>query len=215
MNRYDVINDLIIKNNYKTYLEIGVRNPDECFNLINCETKHSVDPGYEVALPHFNIDNLVTYQYTSDTFFKLLENKGTDLSTTYKWDIIFIDGLHISNQVERDIMNSLNHLAENGVVVLHDCNPPNLWMAREDYIIDGIAHGWNGTVWKSIYKLRATRPDLFVCTVDTDYGIGIVKRGKQECCDFNNSFYEYKEFEKNKKEHLNLISIEEFNNTFE
>ena len=31
----------------------------------------------------------------------------------------------------------------------------------------------------------------------------------------NNSFYEYKEFEKNKKEHLNLISIEEFNNTFE
>ena len=179
MNRYDVINDLIIKNNYKTYLEIGVRNPDECFNLINCETKHSVDPGYEVALPHFNIDNLVTYQYTSDTFFKLLENKGTDLPTTYKWDIIFIDGLHISNQVERDIMNSLNHLTENGVVVLHDCNPPNLWMAREDYIIDGIAHGWNGTVWKSIYKLRATRPDLFICTVYTDYGIGIVKRGKQ------------------------------------
>ena len=214
MNRYDVINDLIIKNNYKTYLEIGVRNPDECFNLINCETKHSVDPGYEVALPHFNIDNLVTYQYTSDTFFKLLENKGTDLSTTYKWDIIFIDGLHISNQVERDIMNSLNHLAENGVVVLHDCNPPNLWMAREDYIIDGIAHGWNGTVWKSIYKLRATRPDLFVCTVDTDYGIGIVKRGKQECCDFDNSYYEYRIFEQNRKEHLNLISIEEFNNTF-
>ena len=73
---------------------------------------------------------------------------------------------------------------------------------------------WNGTVWKSIYKLRATRPDLFVCTVDTDYGIGIVKLGKQECCDFNNSFYEYREFEKNKKEHLNLISIEEFNNIF-
>jgi hypothetical protein len=87
-------------------------------------------------------------------------------------------------------------------------------MAREDFIIDGIAHGWNGTVWKSIYKLRATRPDLFVCTVDTDWGIGIVKRGKQQCCNFNNSFYEYREFEKNKKEHLNLISIEEFNNIF-
>ena len=208
MNRYDIINELIKKYNYKTYLEIGVRNPDDCFNLINCETKHSVDPGYE------NDENQVDYQYTSDTFFKLLENKGLNLLTTYKWDVIFIDGLHISNQVEKDILNSLNHLSENGVIVLHDCNPLNLWMAREDFIIDGIAHGWNGTVWKSIYKLRATRPDLFVCTVDTDYGIGIVKRGKQECCDFNNSFYEYKEFEKNKKEHLNLISIEEFNNTF-
>ena len=43
MNRYDIINELINKHNYKTYLEIGVRNPDECFNLINCETKHSLD----------------------------------------------------------------------------------------------------------------------------------------------------------------------------
>jgi hypothetical protein len=208
MNRYDIINNLIQKYDYKTYLEIGVRNPDECFNLINCETKHSIDPGYE------NDENQVDYPYTSDNFFRLLENKELNLPTTYKWDIIFIDGLHISNQVEKDIFNSLNHLSENGVIVLHDCNPPNLWMAREDYIIDGIGHSWNGTVWKSIYKLRATRPDLFICTVDTDYGIGIVKRGKQECCDFNNSFYEYREFEKNKKEHLNLISIEEFNNMF-
>jgi hypothetical protein len=208
MNRYDIINNLIQKYDYKTYLEIGVRNSDECFNLINCETKHSVDPGYE------NDKNQVDYPFTSDNFFRLLENKELNLPATYKWDIIFIDGLHISNQVEKDILNSLNHLSKNGVIVLHDCNPPNLWMAREDYIIDGIAHGWNGTVWKSIYKLRATRPDLFVCTVDTDYGIGIVKRGKQECCDFNNSFYEYKEFEKNKKEHLNLISIKEFNNMF-
>ena len=208
MNRYDIINNLIQKYDYKTYLEIGVRNSDECFNLINCEIKHSVDPGYE------NDKNPVDYPYTSDNFFKLLENKELNLSTTYKWDIIFIDGLHISNQVEKDIFNSLNHLSENGVIVLHDCNPPNLWMAREDYIIDGIAHGWNGTVWKSIYKLRATRPDLFVCTVDTDYGIGIVKRGKQECCDFDNSYYEYRIFEQNRKEHLNLISIEEFNNTF-
>jgi len=215
MLRYDIINDLIHKNNFKTYLEIGVRNPDECFNLINCETKHSVDPGYEVALPHFNMENLVTYQYTSDTFFRLLENKELDISTTYKWDIIFIDGLHISNQVERDLLNSLNHLSENGLVLLHDCNPSELWFAREDFIIDGEAHGWNGTVWKLIYKLRATRPDLFVCTVDTDFGVGIVKKGNQECCTYDNYFYEYRIFEKNKKEYLNLVSIDEFKNIFE
>jgi hypothetical protein len=206
MNRYDIINELIKKCDYKTYLEIGVKNPDECFNLISCETKHSVDPGYE------DPENRVDYPYTSDNFFKLLENQELNLSTTHKWDIIFIDGLHISSQVEKDILNSLNHLSENGVIVLHDCNPPELRFAREDYMVDGYYVAWNGTVWKSIYKLRATRPDLFVCTVDTDWGIGIIRRGQQECCDFNNSFYEYREFEKNRKEHLNLISIEEFNN---
>ena len=209
MNRYDIINELIKKCDYKTYLEIGVRNPDECFNLINCEIKHSVDPGYE------DTENRVDYPYTSDNFFALLENQELNLSATHKWDIIFIDGLHVSSQVEKDILNSLNHLSENGVIVLHDCNPPELWFAREDYVVDGVYHPWNGTVWKSIYKLRATRPDLFVCTVDTDWGIGIIKRGKQQCCNFNNSFYEYRMFEQNRKEHLNLISIEEYRDIFE
>ena len=144
----------------------------------------------------------------------MLENNELNLPPTYKWNVIFIDGWHISNQVERDIINSLNHLSDDGYIVLHDCNPPELYFAREDYVVDGRGDSWNGTVWKVIYKLRATRPDLFVCTVDTDYGVGIVTRGQQICCDFNNPFFEYREFEKNKKEHLNLISIEEFNNIF-
>lgn len=210
MTRYDIVNDLVSKNGYKSYLEIGVRNPDECFNFINCETKHSVDPGYEVALPHFNMENKVMYEYTSDNFFTLLENNDLNLPTDYKWDIVLIDGLHISNQVERDIKNSFNHLTENGVVVLHDCNPPELWFAREDFLFDGEAHAWNGTVWKAIYKLRATRPDLYVCTVDTDFGVSIIKKGTQECCEFNNHYYEYRMFEQNRKEHLNLISIDEY-----
>jgi hypothetical protein len=206
MERYDIINELVSKFNYKTYLEIGVRNPNECFNLINCVIKHSVDPGYE------NTNEDINYKYTSDSFFNLLENNELDIQSTYKWDIIFIDGLHISTQVERDIKNSLNHLNKNGTIVLHDCNPSELWYAREDYMVDGVYHGWNGTVWKAIYKLRATRPDLFVCTVDTDYGVGIVRYGNQNCCPFDNPFYEYRHFETNKKEYLNLISIEEFKN---
>jgi hypothetical protein len=173
MYRYDILNDLISKYKFKKYLEIGVRNPDECFDLVKCEIKHSVDPGYEN--PNANID----YKFTSDSFFNLLKSNELNLQPDYKWDIIFIDGLHISTQVDKDITNSLDHLNKDGIIVLHDCNPPELWYAREDYIIDGIAHGWNGTVWKVIYKLRSTRPDLFICTVDTDYVIGIIKRGFQ------------------------------------
>jgi len=208
MERYDIINFLIEKYSFENYLEIGVRNPEECFNRILCRVKHSVDPGCESE------NNLAEYKYTSDSFFRLLENGELNLPNLYKWDIIFIDGLHISDQVERDVLNSLNHLSEDGFVILHDCNPPELWLAREDYLINGVAEGWNGTVWKVIYKLRATRPDLFVCTVDTDWGIGIIKRGNQRCCEFDNSFYEYRKFEKDRKNNLNLISVEEFKNKF-
>ena len=214
MERYDIINCLIKKYGYKKYLEIGVRNPDECFNIIECETKHSVDPGYEVTMPHLDMENLVTYKHTSDNFFSLLENNELDIDSTYKWDIIFIDGLHISTQVEKDVKNSLNHLNNNGIIVLHDCNPADIWFAREDFLINGFPEGWNGTVWKLIYKLRATRPDLFVCTVDTDYGVGIVRRGSQNCCEFNNPFYEYRLFEEDKKKNLNLVSIDEFKEMF-
>jgi hypothetical protein len=37
MENYDIINELIKKYDYKKYLEIWVRNPDECFYLINRE----------------------------------------------------------------------------------------------------------------------------------------------------------------------------------
>jgi hypothetical protein len=205
MNRYDIINELIKKCDYKTYLEIGVRNPDECFNLINCEIKHSVDPGYE------DTENRVDYPYTSDNFFALLENQELNLSATHKWDIIFIDGLHVSSQVEKDILNSLNHLSENGVIVLHDCNPPELWFAREDYVVDGVYHPWNGTVWKAIYKLLCSRSDLDVFTVNTDEGLGIIKRGTgRKLKEHTNSFYEYKVLQNNLNEHLNCISVDDF-----
>ena len=204
MYRFDIINSIVKKHEFKKYLEIGVCNPEDCFNLIECDDKDSVDPGVEFQ------ENPVKYPFSSDEFFSKLDSGEIDKPSDYKWDVIFIDGLHLSYQVEKDILNSLNHLSEGGIIVLHDSNPPEIWFAREDLVLDGIPRAWNGTVWKSIYKLRATREDLFVCTVDTDWGVSIVKRGIQECCDFNNSFFEYLIFDKNRKDHLNLISVEEF-----
>ena len=46
-DRVSIINNIIEKNNFKNYLEIGVRDTSECFDLINCESKDSVDPGFE------------------------------------------------------------------------------------------------------------------------------------------------------------------------
>ena len=208
------INYLIENNNFTKYLEIGVDDPTGNFEHIKCLHKHSVDPCVE-----FDTDN-VDYKETSDDFFKLLDNNKLDLPNDYKWDVIFIDGLHISSQVDRDVNNALNHLSENGFIVMHDTNPPSLHHAREDYRLEnGMRAPWNGTVWKCVYKLNATRKDLKIHTVgqvnlefdnDICWGLSIISRGEQECCDFDNSFYEYREFEKNRTRHLNLISIDDF-----
>jgi hypothetical protein len=207
MDRISIINYLIKKYSFNSYLEIGVRNTFECFDLIECETKDSVDPGYE------SLENNVKYKLTSDDFFKELDKGSLDKDLNYKWDIIFIDGLHLSYQVERDISNSLNHLSENGIIVIHDCNPPTLHHAREDYSNhDTPAMGiWNGTVWKSFYKYRCNNSDLDMCVVDCDWGVGIIKRGSQKLCEDKNEYYEFSIFAENRKTSLNLISTEMFN----
>jgi hypothetical protein len=101
MYRSEIINQIIKTKSLTKYLEIGVRNPDDCFNFINIELKDGVDPGFE------NPDNPVKYPYTSDDFFVRLENNLLDKSPDFKWDLIFVDGLHLSYQVEKDVLNSL------------------------------------------------------------------------------------------------------------
>jgi hypothetical protein len=161
MLRYDIINYLIEKNDYKRYLEIGVEGGD-ALRRIKCELKHGVDPASKNA----------THHVPSDTFFE-------DLPQTEKYDIIFIDGLHVEDQVDRDIVNSLNHLSPNGIIVVHDCNPPSEWHQRpyEEAKKNGCRQ-WNGTVWRSMVKVRATRPDLEVKTVNTDWGCGLIRPSK-------------------------------------
>ena len=93
MDRIEIINSLIKEYKFVKYLEIGVRNKNDCFNYINCDIKHSIDPGYE----YYN--NEAEYKFTSDNFFLLLEQNMLDLDHEYKWDIIFIDGLHLATPV--------------------------------------------------------------------------------------------------------------------
>ena len=189
-NRTEIINSLIKKFNYKTYLEIGCRK-NENFNKVNIEKKIGVDP-----------ERGGTIRMTSDDFFKL--NKEN-------FDIVFIDGLHWSEQVYRDMVNSLVFLNTNGTIVIHDCNPLNYW----SQIVPRPKRpkNWNGDVWKSFLKLKSERDKLDMFVVDVDYGCGIIRNGEQKLIEKWNITYQ--EFEKNKKELLNLISAEEFNKWIE
>jgi len=192
MTRTEIINGLIKKYGYKSYLEIGVNTPSQPgYNWVGVEIelKHGVDP---------NVDT--TYKVTSDEFFK---NK-----ITRKYDIIFIDGLHIFEQVYLDIVNSLNALEDGGIIVVHDCNPITEITQRRERASDA----WHGDVWKSILKLRIENPELDISTVNTDEGCGIIKKGSQITLkvDTSDEIYEYPFLESNRKEVLNLISVGDF-----
>ena len=192
MTRTELINGLISKYGFKTYLEIGVNTPSQPgYNWVgvNIPVKHGVDP---------NVDT--TYKMTSDEFFESHINQ--------KYDIIFIDGLHLFEQVYLDIINSLNNLEDGGIIVVHDCNPITEITQRRERASDS----WHGDVWKAMVKLRIENPDIDICTVDTDEGCGIIKKGSQTLLKVSEgtNIDEYSFLENNRKEALNLISVNEF-----
>ena len=73
-----------------------------------------------------------------------------------------------------------------------------------------LAHGWNGTVWKVIYNLRSTRDDLQVYTVNTDWGVGVIRRGKFNPIKLDNPFYEFNQMSRNRRRDLGIIEVHEF-----
>lgn len=190
MTRTEIINKIIKKNNYKSYLEIGVRNYyDNCDKII-CDLKHSVDPSPE---------NKCDYVMTSDKFFESID-------INFKYDIIFIDGLHLTEQVDKDITNSLNHLSENGTIVLHDCLPVQKENQERIPVIDQ----WTGDVWKSILKLKMSREDLEIKIVDSDWGCGILTKGKQELYKTDIDPFNWEWYTDNYRKIIPIISIESF-----
>jgi len=192
MTRIDIINSYIEKYNYKSYLEIGVHT-GVSFGAVVCEKKIGVDPS--------KLYDDLTYEMTSDEFFA--QNKDT-------FDIIFIDGLHLSEQVLKDFVNSVNCLNDNGVIILHDCNPTvEEWQYRTC-----VVNEWTGDVWKTWYSLMKKFPTYKAFTIDTDYGVGVFYGNNLRILEINltNEFEKltWNDLENNRKEWLNLITIEEF-----
>ena len=190
MNRWDIINTLIQKNKYKTYLEIGVYQK-ECFNNIVIDYKVCVDPDKRCN---------ATYCMTSDDFFST--NKES-------FDIIFIDGLHLKEQVHRDIQNSLKCLNDNGVIVCHDMCPWTEKVQTRNWPPE--LDCWTGDVWKEWVHLRATDENLNMYVVDVEnVGVGVIKKGQQDLIEIPEKL-SYSYLDENRESALNLISVEEFN----
>ena len=189
--RWDMIEYLIKKNNYKKYLEIGC-DQNQLFSRINIQNKVGVDPASGGNV-----------RETSDNFFE----KNKDM-----FDIIFIDGLHIYEQVKKDILNSIKYLNDEGVILIHDCLPDS--MAKQ--AVPRYKMQWNGDVWKAIVDLRQNT-DLEIFTCEIDQGIGIIKKNKNTSIlkiDKPIEKLKFEDYYENYKNYMRIISLEEFKKKF-
>jgi len=182
-SRSNLINYLIGLYGYTSYLEIGV----DCgsnFERVHCAYKVGVDPA--------NKYEKLTYNITSDEFFAQNDEK---------FDIVFIDGLHVSDQVIKDIQNSLNVLNPLGTIIMHDCLPNS----EAAQLRERLGDHWNGDVWKAFAHYRKN-PDLVMFTINTDQGLGFIKKGNQVVFDVPEKL-DYSFYVKNANELMNVVNV--------
>lgn len=147
-----------------TYVEIGISHGG-CLRQISAPSKIGVDP----VLRDFGRSSAPgesLFEMTSDAFFA---DHAAEALRGKKVDVALVDGLHEFSQALRDILNLEKHMAEGGVIFIHDCNPPTREHAEE-----GVGPLWSGDVWKVCYYLGAYRPDLAFFTLDCDWGLGVL-----------------------------------------
>jgi hypothetical protein len=230
MTRIEVLNAIIKKKTVKNYLEIGVNRGKCLFNIVGPEKRFAVDPFFnfnlwkKIKAIAKNADNLKNeyFEMTSDAFFK--ENEP--LLAENSLDLTFIDGLHTYEQSLQDTLNSLQHLNENGIIVLHDCNPLDKLAAFPATSIDEARKElanlpnwkniWNGDVWKTIVYIRKNHPELTAFVLNTDHGLGFVyKKKRDHLPEIFNSFdmvnkLDYHFFNQHRNDLIDLKSVAYF-----
>ncbi len=183
----ELLNSIAKRIGAETYLEIGVFNVDHNFNHIDVASKIGVDPA---------VQNEKVFRMTSDDFFKLHKV----LSATASFDLIFVDGLHHSDQVKKDIINAWQCLSLNGIMVIHDTNPHS----------EKITHvprdngEWCGDVYKTISQLKSHK-----WTVDFDYGCTILQKTSKDPLLWFDTAVNWQQFDPHRKQLLNLITVAE------
>lgn len=187
MNRIELAQAIIDKENFQNYLEIGSRS-GLSFLPIRCNYKIAIDPKFVIA-PKYKLKQYIKnpsnfrnkyFEGTSDVFFE----KRVDLLQNRKIDVALIDGLHNFETALNDALNCIKYLNAKGTIIMHDCLPCDAYSATPANSIDEVVQKnykdwngqWCGDVWKTIVYLRRKFDQfLDVYVIDTDFGLGIIQ----------------------------------------
>lgn len=136
----------------RSYLEIGVRNGRSLQLAKDCAV--GVDPNLRIKVPLR--PEVALMQLKSDDYFE-------QLSWRCKFDMAFVDGMHLFEFAFRDVCNVSRHLSEHGVIFIDDVLPRSHEMALRER---ETTH-WTGDVWKVIQVIEDALPDVNIMTIDT------------------------------------------------
>jgi|GEM_PF-4238676 len=150
------------------YLEIGSNYGEslDCFK--RARRMIAIDPAPK--FPPSRFPNLEFHKDTSDAYFDRVlagENRPAP-------DVVFVDGLHESDQVLRDFVNAEALARPGAIVLLHDVMPVDPRTATKVRRYDF----WLGDCWRALHFIAHHRRDLEIgiCPVRPS-GLALVRLG--------------------------------------
>jgi hypothetical protein len=216
ISKSDIINWFGKKYNYSSYLEISSLYMGSCFDQVD-EKIYSVKDClnyYSEEFPKEVFDktgkpdhNIPFMEY--DVHLDRIRN------THSLFDIILVDPYHSFTQSKKDIETALQLVKDNGVIIIHDCNPRDEHMISD--IRPAIDANWCGKTHLSFLDFRLNNPQIESSVLDIDLGCGIIRKNYPA---FNPLIAEdnlpleelgkWEYFYNNRKKLLNLLTVNEF-----
>lgn len=195
MKHTELINAVAKKINAKSYLEIGVYNPEHNFDRIAVFSKMGIDPDPNVKASLTMTSDEFFYNMFNDIDYRDLykDKDGNTHSMTHKYDLIFIDGLHHADQVRKDIINSWACLNECGCLILHDTNPYSEHITH----VPRDNREWTGNVYQSVAQVENEK-----FTLNDDYGVTVIRKTGE--LKLNDDVVTWEEFDMFRNDILNL-----------
>lgn len=156
--KHDVLRALHELIKPKSYLEIGVQTGRSLTLARPGTISVGVDPHPQLHLLNVPIENPYNvHTMTSDEFFADANRCGTYAP----YDLVFIDGLHLIENVMRDYSNSVRWSHHRTVIVVDDVLPYNTEITTRTPLYGD----WTGDVWK-IYSILAAHSGVTATLVD-------------------------------------------------
>ncbi len=229
MDRIGIAQQWIDRHSLKNYLEIGCRSGLSLLR-VKANTKIAVDPQFAIPVKTkikwslLNPSNLRLkyFEMTSDQFFA--GNRA--VLDRYPIGVALIDGLHTYRQALVDVLNILPYLVDSGLIVMHDCYPPNAAAATpaespaeaQKAAAESWTNEWCGDTWKAVMYLREFVPEVKAIVLNCDYGLGIVRKRhpgkivpKLEKASFEKLLrHQYKEMIERQKDWIGLCDTASF-----
>ena len=217
----DIINELAAIHSYRTYLEICVPWSGNQYDRIDA-SMYSLRRRL-VYRRHDDWTDGLDIHYASATL--EIDRCIQEIQRQQlRFDVILVDPWHEYEPSVRDIEAALELLDTKGTVVVHDCLPPDPALAAPHSPGTG---NWCGVTYKAFADLVTARRDLVYCTIDADFGCGVIRktalspldrRGTRPPATLVDEWRQvrgdyaaaYRLYEARRQDLLNIVTVEEF-----